>query len=120
MTVSTIACTLLVMAAAAATTPFEQAAYTFLTAMTALAIVEHWFLILPLPFERLWSWSLGSRKEPTRTGARAAVRATPMPIAPCDRQRQIGRAGSRGDNPMGDDMTVFDAFFLSEKACCLA
>ena len=43
VTVSTIACTLLVMAAAAATTPFEQAAYTFLTAMTALAIVEHWF-----------------------------------------------------------------------------
>jgi len=81
VTVSTIACTLLVVAAASAATPFEQAAYTFLATMMVLAILEHWFLILPLPFERLWSWSLGSRKEPNRTGPHAAAGVKSMPIA---------------------------------------
>lgn len=81
VTVSTIVCTLLVVAAASATTPFEQANYTLLATMMALAILEHWFLILPLPFERLWSWSLGSRKEPTRTGPNVAAGVASMPIA---------------------------------------
>ena len=27
----------------------------------ALAIVEHWFMVLPLPVELLWSWGMRSR-----------------------------------------------------------
>jgi hypothetical protein len=27
----------------------------------ALAVLEHWFMVLPLPFEALWRWGLRSR-----------------------------------------------------------
>lgn len=49
-------------AAADTASPFDVAAYTFLSALLALAVVEHWVLILPIPFQKLWSWSLKSRE----------------------------------------------------------
>ncbi|MGY6710467.1 MAG: putative photosynthetic complex assembly protein PuhE [Rhizobiaceae bacterium] len=81
VTVSTAACAWLVFAAATATTPFEQAGFTFMAAMMTLAIIEHWFLMLPLPFDRLWNWSLGSRKEPAKGRSLSAIAPGPMPIA---------------------------------------
>ena len=42
--------------------PGEAASYTFLVTMLALAVLEHWMLVLPLPFERLWSWVLTLRQ----------------------------------------------------------
>ena len=41
--------------------PSQAAGYTFLVTMLALAVLEHWMLVLPLPFERLWSWVLNLR-----------------------------------------------------------
>jgi putative photosynthetic complex assembly protein 2 len=41
---------------------YDVAAYTFLSALLALAVIEHWVLILPIPFQKLWSWSLKSRE----------------------------------------------------------
>ncbi len=35
-----------------------QAGLAMLATMLALAVVEHWCLVLPLPFARLWAWSL--------------------------------------------------------------
>ena len=32
--------------------------FALLAALTALALLEHWFLVLPLPDERLWRWML--------------------------------------------------------------
>ncbi len=40
---------------------FEIAGFTFLGVLTALAILEHWFLVLPIPAEALWNWSMKSR-----------------------------------------------------------
>ena len=40
---------------------FEAVGFTFLTVMMALAILEHWFLILPIPAAALWQWGLASR-----------------------------------------------------------
>ena len=40
---------------------FAQTGYLFLAAMMTLAILEHWFLVLPLPSAVLWRWSLRSR-----------------------------------------------------------
>jgi putative photosynthetic complex assembly protein 2 len=48
---------------------FVIAGYTMLTALVALAVLEHWFLVLPLPVAALWSWGLKSR-------AAAAPRST--------------------------------------------
>ncbi len=36
---------------------YEAAAYTLLAALMALAVIEHWFLMLPLPLDGLWTWS---------------------------------------------------------------
>lgn len=32
--------------------------FALLSALTALALLEHWFMVLPLPDERLWRWML--------------------------------------------------------------
>ena len=42
--------------------PAEAASYTFLVTMLGLAVLEHAMLVLPLPFERLWSWVLNFRR----------------------------------------------------------
>lgn len=72
VTVSTAVCVLLGAGAATADTDFERTSYMFLTAIMALAIIEHWFLMLPLPFAALWNWSLGSRDKAAVTPAKAA------------------------------------------------
>jgi putative photosynthetic complex assembly protein 2 len=62
VTVSTVVTVLLAQAALhPAATPFDLVAYTFIATMMALAILEHWFLVLPLPAAALWNWSLRSR-----------------------------------------------------------
>jgi putative photosynthetic complex assembly protein 2 len=71
VTISTLATMWTAQQALAAGTPFEAAAYSFLTALLALAVLEHWFLVLPLPADKLWSWGLASR-EPVLAKAAAA------------------------------------------------
>jgi putative photosynthetic complex assembly protein 2 len=66
VTVSTVIAVFLVIRAAGAVAPFEIASYVFLSALMVLAIVEHWFLMLPLPTAALWNWSLSSRTLETK------------------------------------------------------
>jgi len=40
---------------------FDATALTFAGTLLSLAILEHWFMVLPLPSELLWSWGLRSR-----------------------------------------------------------
>lgn len=40
---------------------FETAGYTFVATLLALAVLEHWFLVLPLPSSALWGWGLRTR-----------------------------------------------------------
>jgi putative photosynthetic complex assembly protein 2 len=62
VTVSTVVATHLVdLAASANGSSFEAVAYTFVAMLLVLAILEHWFLVLPLPDAALWSWALRSR-----------------------------------------------------------
>jgi putative photosynthetic complex assembly protein 2 len=42
-------------------TPFEHASYGLLATLLTLAVLEHWFLIIPLPVERMWNWAMRSR-----------------------------------------------------------
>ena len=65
-----------VAAGPAVATGTTKTGLIFLATMTILGLVEHWFLVLPVPMARLWDWGLGSRKPAWR---RAAVsRAEPM------------------------------------------
>lgn len=51
-----------------AATPAETVGFALLTALTGLALLEHWFMVLPLPDEKLWRWMLPApeRKHPLR------------------------------------------------------
>jgi G3E family GTPase len=49
-------------AAAHAPSQFARSGETFLATMMTLAILEHWFLVIPLPAGKLWQWGLASRK----------------------------------------------------------
>jgi putative photosynthetic complex assembly protein 2 len=63
----TVGTAMLAELAVAAPASADSSGFTFLAAMLALAVIEHWFLVLPLPFARLWAWSLrfkpGYRKQ---------------------------------------------------------
>ncbi|MBY6204863.1 putative photosynthetic complex assembly protein PuhE [Halomonas denitrificans] len=48
-------------AAAAEATSFSTAGFTLLASLVALAVVEHWFMVLPIPADALWRWSLKHR-----------------------------------------------------------
>ena len=65
VTVSTVVAALLFRRAFAADADAATAAgYTFVATMMTLAILEHWFLVLPLPAAALWGWSLQSHRQP--------------------------------------------------------
>jgi putative photosynthetic complex assembly protein 2 len=65
ITISMVIATLLWEAAAHAPSQFVRAGDTFLATMMSLAILEHWFLVLPMPAAKLWKWGLASRKVTT-------------------------------------------------------
>ena len=81
----TVACVLLVLAATApGATPHEKVGFTILATLVALGLLEHLFMVLPVPADGLWKWGLASRR--TVPGAQAladqaAVHvATPKPV----------------------------------------
>lgn len=71
VTLSTVATVLIVQKAIAAADGFEAAAWVFTATVLVLAILEHWFLVVPLPSGRLWSWSIAHRKSQPVSAARA-------------------------------------------------
>lgn len=62
VTAGTVIATVLVQRAMEPGSEARAAGLAFLTTMLALAVLEHWLLVLPLPFERLWSWVLRWRR----------------------------------------------------------
>lgn len=47
---------------------FEVAAAALLGTLAVLAVIEHWFLMMPLPIEALWRWAM-DRRAPSRQRA---------------------------------------------------
>lgn len=75
VTLGTAATILLARAALGAEAmPQTVTGLSLLAALGALATLEHWFLMLPLPSAALWNWSL-----PSRTAPVAEVRETGVP-----------------------------------------
>ncbi len=44
----------------------DAVGFALLSALTALALLEHWFMVLPLPDEKLWRWMLPERPTPAQ------------------------------------------------------
>lgn len=47
-----------------AATPFEIVSLTLVSTLFALGVVEHWFMLLPLPAITLWGWGMRSSFRP--------------------------------------------------------
>lgn len=64
-------------ALAAGASPFEVAAHALVGTLLTLAVIEHWFLVVPFDATRLWQWGLISRKanppSPRKTIGKPAV-----------------------------------------------
>ncbi len=43
--------------------PGLSVGYALLTCLCLLALLEHWFMVLPLPDEKLWRWMLPAQKD---------------------------------------------------------
>jgi putative photosynthetic complex assembly protein 2 len=57
-----------------AVTPFDIAALSLVSTLFALGILEHWFMLLPLPAMTLWGWGVQSKHDSGLT--------TPLPVKP--------------------------------------
>jgi putative photosynthetic complex assembly protein 2 len=59
--------------------PSEGAAtgYALLTALTLLALLEHWFMVLPLPDQKLWRWMIDPPAPKTPAPAHAVLKEDP-------------------------------------------
>ena len=58
VSLSTIGVVLLVQRYLAAADPFKTTAYALLASLLALAVLEHWFMVIPLPSEKMWKWAM--------------------------------------------------------------
>ncbi len=55
---------------------FEKTATTLVATMLALAILEHWFLVLPIKDSALWNWALRLARRPVRARKRGRKETT--------------------------------------------
>jgi putative photosynthetic complex assembly protein 2 len=67
VTLGTVGTVVLGHAAWTAAAPGDQMGFTLLAALAALAVLEHWLLMLPLPVEKLFRWSLPSRRDAAKS-----------------------------------------------------
>ncbi len=66
VTLASVLAVLLVQRAHDAAGDFAATCFTFLATMLVLGLVEHWFLMLPVPFGELWRWGLRSHRARAR------------------------------------------------------
>jgi putative photosynthetic complex assembly protein 2 len=57
VTAATVLCAWVAIALHGAAGPFEIAGLALLLTLLVLGLIEHWFLVLPLPVEEMWAWS---------------------------------------------------------------
>jgi putative photosynthetic complex assembly protein 2 len=61
---ATVVLVLLVQRYRGAEDPAQGVSFALVGSLLALAIVEHWFMVLPIPSEKLWNWAMGPRRDP--------------------------------------------------------
>ena len=94
VTAGTIITLLLIQQALAAEPDnFLAIGYTLIAALAALAVIEHWFMILPIPAEALWRWSLKRSSTDPATAELRTIRT------PSSAPAASGPATSGSDDP---------------------
>lgn len=98
VTAATVAAALLTRQAVLAESAFEAAGFTFLAVLMGLAVLEHWFMVLPLPVAALWRWGFRSRAGGGDVDGGTVVgapRTVPAFAAPAGRPIRSGRGARR-------------------------
>ncbi len=81
VSVSTAVTVLLVAAALhPAISGYATVGMTFLATLMALAVLEHWFLVLPIPAADMWAWGLTSRDAPAQAPSNDAPGSDRQPL----------------------------------------
>ena len=94
VSLSTVAATVMVAhAVSPGASDFAAASLTFLGTLMILAVIEHWFLVLPLPVTAPWRWALSSRKGARRGHPRGEGRLAAL--APCRVGPAVAEPGER-------------------------
>jgi putative photosynthetic complex assembly protein 2 len=86
VTASTILAVLLAVQAVEARTEFDTVAFLLLATLVALAVLEHWFMVVPLPVRAIWEWSMGSRLADAEATPSASSRLPELAEQPPKRQ----------------------------------
>jgi putative photosynthetic complex assembly protein 2 len=60
---------------------FQSIGYAMVATLLVLGVVEHWFLVIPLPFGELWSWGMGAREGRVSPNAHKPEK-TPLALNP--------------------------------------
>jgi putative photosynthetic complex assembly protein 2 len=90
VTLSTIVATLLIAGAFdTRATVFEVVGYSLTGVLLALAVLEHWFMFLPLPILALWSWSRSAGQNVP------VIKPRPVEISPAKLARERLEASFR-------------------------
>ena len=95
-TAATLLSAWLVHKVALAGDPFFTTGYVLLATLAVLGLIEHWFLVVPLPVGELWAWGLRSHAELRPGGETVAAnqRTAPLPTP-----ATTGLATPRAVNP---------------------
>lgn len=72
VSVSMLVVGLLTLAGVEATDPFARTGLLLVASLLALAVLEHWLMVLPLPSTAPWTWALRNRAGPEMPDPRAA------------------------------------------------
>jgi putative photosynthetic complex assembly protein 2 len=64
-----------------AATPFDIVGLTLVSTLFALGVVEHWFMLLPMPAMKLWGWGMrsGFSQEDTTMEQKPEVKPSSVP-----------------------------------------
>jgi putative photosynthetic complex assembly protein 2 len=83
VTAATLLSAWLVHSVVRADDPFAITGFVLLATFAVLGLVEHWFLVVPLPVAELWAWGLRSRDGAVHADAALAPAraAAPLPSA---------------------------------------
>jgi putative photosynthetic complex assembly protein 2 len=83
-----------------AATPSDVVGLTLVSTLFALGVVEHWFMLLPLPALTLWSWGMRSglppentTMEPNISADNSTIRTTPEVVEPTPAAAEVRPAG---------------------------
>jgi len=106
---STVVCAMLFSEALAPDAgAFRAVGFSLVGTLMALAVLEHWFMVLPLPFEALWRWGLRSRGWAASAAGIGGPRhdldhAAPRPFALSYRARPVAcpRAAAIAETTLG-------------------